>query len=255
MKKLIFALGIAAVFGALFFGMNVSADHSWGNYHWARTANPVSISLGDNVTAVWDAHLTAAAGDWMQSSVLDAPVIAGGSNPKNCRATSGRVEVCNSKYGSNGWLGIAQVWVSGSHITQGVVKLNDTYFNTARYNTPAWRRFVVCQEIGHTFGLNHQDEIFTNANIGSCMDYTNDPSTNQNPNAHDYELLENLYAHVDTFTSAVNRTAAAPSKGVDLANPSQWGRQMKTDGNGRGSLYARDLGRGEKVFTFVLWAD
>lgn len=32
---------------------------------------------------------------------------------------------------NNGWLGIASISVNGSHITQGTVKLNDTYFNQA----------------------------------------------------------------------------------------------------------------------------
>lgn len=40
---------------------------------------------------------------------------------------------------SDRWLGVAQVWVSGAHITHGTVKGNDTYFLTVAYNTPAWR--------------------------------------------------------------------------------------------------------------------
>ena len=78
--------------------------------------------------------------------------------------------------------------------------MNDSYFNTAKYNTPAWRRLVMCQEVTHDFGLDHQDEIFNNANLGSCMDYTNDP-------------------------------------------------------DGKPSLFEKDLGKGHKVFTFVIWAD
>ncbi len=27
-----------------------SANHSWNGYHWARTANPFTIKLGDNVS-------------------------------------------------------------------------------------------------------------------------------------------------------------------------------------------------------------
>ena len=52
-------------------------------------------------------------------------------------------------------------------------EVNDTYFNTAKYNTPVWRNLVMCQEVGHTLGLDHQDEIFDNVNLGTCMDYTN----------------------------------------------------------------------------------
>src|SRR6266508_6040944 len=111
-----------------------------------------------------------------------------------CQATTGRVEVCNSTYGNNGWLGIASIWITtGNHITQGTVKLNDTYFNTSTYNTTAWRNLVSCQEVGHTFGLDHQDENFDNPNLGTCMDYTRDSSTNQHPNSHDYEELLCIY--------------------------------------------------------------
>ncbi len=28
-----------------------SATHSWGGYHWARTVNPLTLKLGNNVSA------------------------------------------------------------------------------------------------------------------------------------------------------------------------------------------------------------
>ena len=32
------------------------ANHSWGGYHWARTANPFTLKLGNNLTtAEWQA--------------------------------------------------------------------------------------------------------------------------------------------------------------------------------------------------------
>ncbi len=132
------------------FTSAASAMHSWSNYHWARTANPFTVNLGDNVDSTWDSYLTTTSSDWSQSSVLDTPKVTGGTSPKSCRPTSGRVEVCNARYGGTGWLGLAQIWVIGGHISQGVAKMNDTYFNTAKYNTPAWRNSVMCQEVGHT---------------------------------------------------------------------------------------------------------
>jgi hypothetical protein len=231
----------------------VSADHAWGNYHWARTANPFTLALGDNVSAVWDSHLRAASADWTTSSVLDTVVVAGQARNKQCRPQAGRAEVCNAAYGNNGWLGIAQIWASGSHITQGVVKMNDTYFNTTQYNTPAWRQFVVCQEVGHVFGLDHQDENFTNANLGTCMDYTNNPGTNQEPNRHDYDQLEEIYAHLDS-TTTVGADVPQGNGNVDLDNPSEWGRLMKSSHGGRTQTFERDFGHGRKVITHVIWA-
>lgn len=242
------------------------ASHSWGGYHWARTANPFTVQLGDNVSSVWDGHLAIASNDWATSTVLDTVIVGGRTNatkgrntPKNCLPTSGRVEVCSFKYGNNGWLGIASIWASGSHITQGTVKMNDTYFNTATYNTPEWRNLVMCQEIGHAFGLDHQDEGFSNANLGTCMDYTNDPSTNQHPNLHDYEQLEAIYAHLDSNTTLSAATGngkpALVGQDIDLDNPSAWGKAVKQDAHGNDSVFVRDLGNDEKIFTFVVWAE
>ena len=177
-------VAVAVLLSAGTFATVTYASHSWGDYHWARTATPFTLKLGDNVSPSWDAYLSTASTDWSLSSVLDTSVVPGQSNQKNCRGTNGRVEVCNRKYGNNGWLGIASISITDSHITQGKVMLNDTYFNTNAYNTPAWRQFVTCQEIGHTFGLSHQDEDFYNSNLGTCMDYASNPTTNQHPNIH-----------------------------------------------------------------------
>ncbi len=242
----------------------VSASHSWANYHWARTSNPFTVKLGNNTTGPWPAHLSIASSDWTLSSVLDTTVVAGGTGgARRCPATLGRVEVCNNKYGQNGWLGIASIWVNGDHITQGTVKVNDTYFNMAQYNTNAWRQFVMCQEVGHTFGLDHQDTTFDNPNLGSCMDYTNDPDggaggasqtdpSNEHPNTHDYDQLVTIYTHLDSTTTVGQAIIHGAAAGNDA---SEWGRLVRSTNEGRTALFERDLGNGNKLFTFVIWAD
>lgn len=237
----------------------LSADHALGNYHWGRTSNPFTLLAGDNVSAVWDSYLGVAAYDWTQSAVLDVVVVTGTKNPRTCKPTVGAIEVCSAEYGKNGWLGIAQIWAKGDHITQAVTKVNDTYFKTTTYNTPAWRQLVMCQEVGHDFGLDHQDEDFSNPNLGSCMDYTSDPSTNQHPNTHDYEELGIIYAHNDTSTtvgaSALPK-AMPPAMGqIDFDTPGQWGRLVSSSANGRSQVFELDFGQGNKVITHVFWAD
>jgi len=234
------------------FPLAVSADHSWGNYHWARTSNPLNLKLGDNVSSAWDSYLATTSSDWSQSTVLNTTIVAGSVSSKalrRCPATSGRVEVCNTTYGNNGWLGVASIWASGNHITQATVKLNDTYFNTSTYNTSAWRNLVMCQEVGHTFGLDHQDEAFDNPNLGTCMDYTNNPGTNQHPNAHDYDQLEAIYAHLDSTNTATS--APAGFANADMHAIENWGE--KVSDNGKAALFVRDFGNGFKIFTFVIW--
>lgn len=235
------------------------ASHSWGNYHWARTGNPFTLSLGDNVSAGWNWYLETASSEWNRSRVLYTKIVTGGTKPRSCKPTAGRVEVCNASYGFNGWLGIAQIWISGSHITQGVTKLNDSYFNSTKYNTPAWRNLVMCQEVGHTFGLDHQDENFSNANLGTCMDYTNNPGTNQYPNAHDFDQLEDIYSHLDGGTtlaqsSQTGKPAADAEDELEVGT-AQWGRLIRSTNRGRTELFELDLGGGRKKFTHVIWAD
>ena len=250
-----------------------AAHHSWGNYHWGTRDNTeFTLQVGDNVSSAWDSYLNRALSDWSASAALNTTYATGASN-RRCSATSGRVEVCNNTYGYNGWLGLAQIWLSGDHITAGTAKMNDTYFNTASYNTPAWRHFVMCQEVGHTFGLGHVNETFTDPNTGSCMDYTNDPSgtagTNgtldhMHPNQHDLDQLVTIYgpySHTDSTTTvgttATRGQAAAPGspfgeEGPD--NPADFGRPLgPRDQHGRSIYFVRDLGGGRRLLTHVYW--
>src|SRR5262249_49275357 len=128
------------------------ANHQWGKYHWGRKSNPFTVKLGNNVSSGWSSYLNTASSDLSKSSVLDTSIVSGGTN-STCNPTAGRDEVCNGSYGSTGWLGVAQIWLYDhrGHISQGTVKFNDSYsMNTAE------KQHVVCQEVGHTFGLDHQ---------------------------------------------------------------------------------------------------
>lgn len=258
MLKVTLALGVTAAALAT----PASANHSWGGYHWARTANPVAVQLGDNVNATWDSYLRTAQSDWNQSTVIESPLVAGSANPKNCRGVAGTIQVCNSTYGNTGWLGIASISITGgTHITQATVKLNDTYFNSAQYNTPAWRRMVSCQEVGHAYGLDHQDTNFNNANLGTCMDYTNAPSgggsygpSNEYPNAHDYDELNTIYSHLDSTTTVAFRGNAAGAFGDPGDTPREWGRATHFDGKGRPDTFQRVDGPGLTTETHVFWA-
>jgi len=233
-------------------------NHSWATYHWARTSNPFTLKLGDNVSTTWDPYLNEADSDWSASSVLDSTIVAGGTKPKSCRPTRGRVEVCSARYGYNGWLGLAQVWVSGGHITQAITKLNDSYFSTATYNTPGWKRLVMCQEVGHAFGLDHQDEDFDNPNLGTCMDYTDDPHgppSNEHPNTHDYDQLNLIYSHFDDSTTIAVTAQARPSTDDGGTSPADWGRAVAFTAEGKPRVFLKRLGPGRWLRTHVLWIE
>src|SRR5918995_2692795 len=262
---LVIGSALAVLLALIAYSPAAQANHSWGKYHWARTSNPFTLQLDDNVSSSWDPYLDTTSSDWSKSSVLNVPVNRSATSNPTCSPTNGRVEVCNAAYGTNGWLGVAQIWIGRrNHIVAGTTKVNDTYFNTATYNTPSWRRLVMCQEVGHTFGLDHQDENFRNTNLGTCMDYTNDPSgaagtngtlNNERPNQHDYDQLVTIYSHLDkTTTVSAPSTLPAAASRASLNSRAGWGRLVQESRNEQLALYKRDLGGGKKVFTFVIWA-
>ena len=234
------ATAAVLVFGAL--AGPAAANHSWNGYHWARTSNPFTIKLGDNVSSAWDTYLSGAASDWSQDTAgnpLNATVVAGMTRPKPCKASTGRVEVCSASYGNNGWLGLAQIWLtSGNHIAKGIAKFNDYYYALPKYNNATWRAMVVCQEVGHTFGLDHQDE--SGADLHTCMDYANNPDTdNTHPNTHDYEELALIYQHLDTTTTIGSVEAHGAS-----------GLGTRVDH----TTFVKRFADGSRLITFIVWA-
>jgi hypothetical protein len=171
---------------------------------------------------------------------LDLP----GAEDKRCRAVSGKVKSCNGKYGQNGWLGVAQIWLSGGHIAQGTAKMNDTYFAMPQYNSPTKRQHVMCQEIGHDWGLGHQDE--SGADLNTCMDYSSQLD-NPDPNSHDYQQLSTIYgSHLDSSNSA----ASVGLAGDESARPTRVERNDRI----ADSIITETYRDGSQKVTHVFWA-
>jgi len=254
-KRLLIVLAAGAALSAV-AAQPASAAHSWNNYHWARTSNPFPLQVGDNVSSVWDAQYAASNADWTASSVLDVAPVAGSAR-KRCSMTAGTVQVCNSSYGNNGWLGLATINLSGgTHITQGSAKLNDTYFSTATYNNPNEKLHVMCQEVGHTFGLGHTSEDGSTQN--TCMDYFSNTGANAtstvstHPNQHDYDMLASVYQHLDATSTLASSTAT--SAGMAGRSDARPFRARRID-RGNHTEIVEDFSDGTTRITDVTWAD
>ena len=166
-------------------------------------------------------HLTQTSSDWNSGNSAVLTAIVGGTSSKRCSMVLGTTQVCNGTYGNNGWLGLASINISGDHITQDTAKMNGTYFNTSTYNNPNEREHVMCQEVAHTFGLDHQSTDGSSQN--SCMDYFSNTGANAGstlstkPNAHDFDQLNTIYAHLDSSTTVV-AVAAQGRANVDIGD-------------------------------------
>jgi hypothetical protein len=104
----------------------------------------------------------------------------------------------------------------------------------------------MCQEVGHDFGLGHQDE--SGADLGTCMDYAT-ALDNQHPDAHDYEQLELIYAHLDSFNSYLGSTSAGLAAAED-AKPDKVERHDHISS----SDVVEHFHDGSKRVTHVTWA-
>lgn len=264
MKKLI-AAGAAAM---IVSGASL-ADHAWNDYHWARTTSSFDLTFVNSTTSNWDPYVTQAVSDWSASSVLNMLEDTGGDTSnktrRRCNGPAGQVRVCNLSYGNTGWLGIAGISLdTNGHITTGYTKLNDTYFDQPYYDTPAWRQSVTCQELGHNVGLGHQDEDFNNQSLFSCMDYQDPPY--EYPNMHDYDQLETIYGHTDSYDSYIGNDGgnsgggcnAPPGKGCNKANIGSnnantgWG--MSLGRRGQHETFMRIDPDGTRHIVHVYWA-
>lgn len=201
-------LGLAAVATA---ALTANAGHSWGNYHWGRTTQNFPLQVIDSNTPDWDGELAQTLTDWSHSTAFDLAITGADDSArarKQCRAVTGKIKSCNAFYGFNGWLGLASINISGDHITKGVAKMNDSY--SSQLTDQNERDHVMCQEIGHLFGLGHTSE--DGSSQGTCMDYSSSPASTR-PNAHDYEQLETIYAHLDTVNTYATSLASTPLTG------------------------------------------
>jgi hypothetical protein len=246
------------------YGAAVSADHAWGTYHWARTTASFDLRVINSTTPEWDQYVSAATDDWSSSDVLNMIEDPNGDTAtktrRQCSAPDGQVRICNLAYGNTGWLGIAGISLdTNGHIVRGYTKLNDTYFTTAYYNSADWRQSVTCQELGHNVGLDHQDEDFDNETLLSCMDYQDPPYPWAN--GHDFEQLETMYAHLDSYnsytTSGGGGGGGCKGRGCNNAglgdgnSRAEWGQSLGRKGNKE--KFVRFGPDGTREITFVTW--
>ena len=263
MQKLVAAITVGLACSAL--SSVAFANHSWGGYHWSRTTPQFTLKLGNNLTAAdWKSHLAQSSSDWNSGNSAVLTAIVGGTSNKRCSMVAGTTQVCNGTYGNNGWLGLASINITGgTHITQGSAKMNDTYFSSATYNNPNEKLHVMCQEVAHTFGLDHQSTDGSSQN--SCMDYFSNTGANATstlstkPNQHDFDELNFIYSHLDSSTTVAAIAAASAAHGaakadVDVTDdPNSWGQLVSQAPHGRSSTYERYNNDGSKTVTHVFW--
>ncbi len=174
----------ALAIGVLLFGATVaSADHSWNDYHFP------SYNLSPTVVDDTSSSLY-----YVEDAVLEWSVLPTNINPTLTTASKGDITVKEAF--SPFWLGLARIFIDGDHITKGEVKLNTRLLNS--YGEAA-ADHVLCQELGHVLGLNHnRDGVTGGSPDTTCMNDQTTLGLYTSPNSHDTDQLNLIYdGHVD----------------------------------------------------------
>jgi hypothetical protein len=165
---------------------------------WASSGTGgLALTIIDYTSDDWQGYFDTAVSDW-DNGTPDALTLSTQDMSYNqaCDYEDGVMIVCNSDYGETGWKGLNEYMVTSDNIiVNSRAKMNEYYLAGA---SEAEHQYVMCHEIGHGFGLAHTDESFVNKNLGNCLDYTNNFTTEQIlPGEVNYLRLEEKYGVVE----------------------------------------------------------
>ena len=222
------------------------AGTSASSYHWARKQSHFTLQVGDDLSDNWNRLFRQSLAAWNKNDTVTLDKVGGRTNPQKCQPVTGRVEICNWRYGTQtGWLGLTQLYFDDSgHIDAATVQLNDSYLNAGKqYNTDAARRHTICHELGHTMGLDHVD-------TKSCMNNSQYAVFNYvKPIRSDFRQLQRIYDHRDDETTVSGASVTSESVMTPTSLPTR-----PSGGDATESKTVQTLDDGRQVITFITWA-
>ncbi len=192
MRMLITA--IIAILGLLTVATVASADHAWSVYHWP----------GDNLNPTVVDRTSSPLYD-VPAGVLEWADLGTRIQPEMSTGGKADIKVGESVIRSSSFLGLAGIYLDADgHITKAEVVLNTRLL--VDYD-PAVADLVLCQEIGHILGLDHNRDGDTGGlPDDTCMNDRVDlfdlsaVQQHVSPNDHDTDQLNAIYGHTDPIS-------------------------------------------------------
>jgi hypothetical protein len=155
MKQKIGTAALSVLVIALLIGnYNLAFGHKWWKWHWDKSTIRVWIQNCET-------EAEAARADWDGHTDLSLPRLTSHTD----------ISVWCDNFGKTGWWGLASIEDSEfdwwhcfwwCRIKHGHARFNTYYGGTTGTGSGSDKRGVLCQEIGHLFGLDH-------SNTGDCM--------------------------------------------------------------------------------------
>lgn len=179
MSRARLALSFIALFAFTFGAGVLSAAHRWGCWKYADHIIYWYNGGTGEYYDIYNEEALTDADSWHNYTNIDLV-------PVGSPGTTDHINAYNGYYGYTGWLGIAEiVGSSGCIVQNGRARLNQTYLDDGSY-TRTNKSHVACQEVGHLFGLHHNN----NSNASCMNDWI---LSAPQPDAHDRELINSIY--------------------------------------------------------------
>mmetsp|Transcript_15024 Transcript_15024/g.32740 ORF Transcript_15024/g.32740 Transcript_15024/m.32740 type:complete len:694 (-) Transcript_15024:169-2250(-) len=162
---------------------------------WSNSGNGIALTVLNCLETKWYQYFYDAVDDWDDGYPDTLTLTTEFRDYEyDCNTESYKVKVCNGNYGNTRWKGINEVILDHTDtIIASSARMNEFYM--PERDDSQWQ-YTMCHELGHAWGLPHTDESFTNADLGDCMDYTNNPEVNKQPALSNFEFLYQLYGLV-----------------------------------------------------------
>ena len=173
------ALIAAVAVGVLFvLSTTAFASHPWNGYHWAGDGTTVSPTVVDKTDSSLY-KVTDGVAEWAGLGTRIQPTMSSGN----------KGDITVTEAFSPFWYGLARIFIEDGHITKGEVKLNTRLLLSKGEDAAD---HVLCQEIGHVLGLDHNRDSLT-----TCMNDWAVLGSATSPNTHDTQQLTASYGHLD----------------------------------------------------------
>lgn len=223
------------------------------NLRWgSKRKNGLELNFVNSLNTDWHDLYQETFEDWNSSPSLSLASSLD-SGTLSCDHIQGQLRICNGEFGETGWIGINVALYyeynggEDNVIIASVAKMNDSYLNGAPY---LQRKYALCHEIGHGFGLSHRKED------GTCMiASTNQFERNKSPDSLDFERLRSKYGD---FTNRFRRRRmkreldkiSGNVSGIALDYEYRQGRLLHKSTHSE--IYLAELDKGLKALTSLL---
>jgi hypothetical protein len=220
--------------------------------HWRHSQVPFTLNLLNHASSNWPKPLKYAANSWETPEMVKFNIVNSKPSPY-CEIYPESMNFC-SWNDADGWLS-QMMYVQGPgdpHIIATVVAVNDAYLMTpkSKYNTDAWRNYILCQSFGWTMGIKYSFESGDSLqSLNSCMNVFTDfakVQQMQNPDQDDINEMIGLYKHTDDNPSS--SISYIVTQANALWKQKDFGTLIDSTENGV-QVYEQSLGNGYKMVT------